>query len=34
REPLYAAAAHHVVDVDDLAPREIAAAILTGLGAR
>ena len=31
REPLYAAVAHEVVDVDDLAPQEIAAAILDGL---
>ena len=32
REPLYAAAAHQVVDVDALDPQQVAAAILAGLG--
>jgi shikimate kinase len=31
REPLYAAAAHQVVDVDDLDPQAVAASILGGL---
>jgi shikimate kinase len=34
REPLYAASAHQVVDVDDLEPDAIADRILAGLSAR